>query len=327
MDGERQSARALLVRARGRQSAARRRAVLRATTCCPARAATRWVAKAARPVRICRSSARRRARSICSSPSSSRARTSPRASTSSRLTLKNGETETGSLASESPTQIVLKRADNTTVTIDPKQVKTRVDGAVVHAGDLWTGADAHAVARHRGVPRHALTQPRQAEGEAAFGESNRAMSSTSQEVAARWPSVKVTRRGVIATALAAGVASGARSEDKKMNNREPGIPSSSAPACSAPGPRGTCARPGNVCCCSTHSAPRMRARRRAASRGSRAAATAATRSTRASRSIRCRRGNGCRIFRACRSCIASACCSSSRSASRTSTSRSRCIGG
>ena len=42
------------------------------------------------------------------------------------FTLKNGETETGSLASESPTQIVLKRADSTTVNIDPKQVKERV---------------------------------------------------------------------------------------------------------------------------------------------------------------------------------------------------------
>ena len=53
------------------------------------------------------------------------------------FTLKNGETETGSLASESPTQIVLKRADNTTVTIDPKQVKTARHRAVVDARDLW----------------------------------------------------------------------------------------------------------------------------------------------------------------------------------------------
>jgi hypothetical protein len=42
------------------------------------------------------------------------------------VTLKSGETGTGSLASETPTQIVLKRADGTTVNIDPKQVKTRV---------------------------------------------------------------------------------------------------------------------------------------------------------------------------------------------------------
>ena len=42
------------------------------------------------------------------------------------ITLKNGDTETGSLASESPTEIVLKHADNTTTTIDPKQVKERV---------------------------------------------------------------------------------------------------------------------------------------------------------------------------------------------------------
>ena len=42
------------------------------------------------------------------------------------LQLKNGATETGSVASETPTEIVLKRADNTTATIDPKQVKERV---------------------------------------------------------------------------------------------------------------------------------------------------------------------------------------------------------
>ena len=44
------------------------------------------------------------ARSTCSSPSSSRARTSPRVSTCVTLQLKNGATETGSVASETPTR-------------------------------------------------------------------------------------------------------------------------------------------------------------------------------------------------------------------------------
>ena len=42
------------------------------------------------------------------------------------LTLANGETETGSLVSESATQIVLKRGDGTQATLDPKQIKKRV---------------------------------------------------------------------------------------------------------------------------------------------------------------------------------------------------------
>ena len=41
------------------------------------------------------------------------------------LQLKNGEIESGSIVSESPTQIVLKRADGTEATVDPKQVTER----------------------------------------------------------------------------------------------------------------------------------------------------------------------------------------------------------
>ena len=56
------------------------------------------------------------ARSTCSSPSSSRARTSPRASTSVTLhAQERRQPRPARVASESPTQIVLKRADNTTV--------------------------------------------------------------------------------------------------------------------------------------------------------------------------------------------------------------------
>jgi putative heme-binding domain-containing protein len=43
------------------------------------------------------------------------------------ITLASGETETGSLASETDSQVVLKRADNSTVNIDKKQVKQRVN--------------------------------------------------------------------------------------------------------------------------------------------------------------------------------------------------------
>jgi len=42
------------------------------------------------------------------------------------FTLANGDTESGSVASESATQIVLKRGDGSQVTLDPKQVKERV---------------------------------------------------------------------------------------------------------------------------------------------------------------------------------------------------------
>jgi len=42
------------------------------------------------------------------------------------FSLKNGETETGSVSSESASEIVLKRADGSTLKLDPAQVKQRV---------------------------------------------------------------------------------------------------------------------------------------------------------------------------------------------------------
>jgi len=96
------------------------------------------------------------------------------------LQLKNGVTETGSLASETPTEIVLKRADNTTATIDPKQVKERVTAPSsmpeVYA-QVLTRAQLRDLVAFLGV----LTRSERPEGEAAFGKSNRAMSSTAQD--------------------------------------------------------------------------------------------------------------------------------------------------
>ena len=98
------------------------------------------------------------------------------------ITLKNGETETGSLASESPAQILLKRADGSTVTIDTKQVQQRVTSPSSMPeiyGQLLTRAQLRDVVSFL----QALKQPWNTggEGEVPFGQSNRAMSSTSKE--------------------------------------------------------------------------------------------------------------------------------------------------
>ena len=78
------------------------------------------------------------------------------------LQLKNGDTETGSVASETPTEIVLKRADNTTTTIDPKQVKERVTAPSSMPEIYGAGDDARAAARHGRASCSVLTQPRTA---------------------------------------------------------------------------------------------------------------------------------------------------------------------
>ncbi len=95
------------------------------------------------------------------------------------LTLKDGSTETGSLASESPTQIVIKRADNTTATIDPKQVKTRVT-APSSMPEIYAQVLSRAQLRDIMAFMAGLTAPR-SEGEEPFGESNRAMKSVAVE--------------------------------------------------------------------------------------------------------------------------------------------------
>jgi quinoprotein glucose dehydrogenase len=99
------------------------------------------------------------------------------------FTLKNGETETGSLASESPTQIVLKRADNSTVNIDPKQVKGRVT-APSSMPEIYAQVMTRAELRDVVAFLQVLTRAERSQGEEAFGKSNRAMGSVTQESSA-----------------------------------------------------------------------------------------------------------------------------------------------
>ena len=99
------------------------------------------------------------------------------------ITLKNGATETGSVASETPTAIVLKRADNTTTTIDPKQVKERVS-APSSMPDIYTQVLTRAQLRDLVSFLGVLTRAQRTDGEVPFGESNRAMSSTAKETQA-----------------------------------------------------------------------------------------------------------------------------------------------
>ncbi len=99
------------------------------------------------------------------------------------LQLKNGATETGSVASETPTEIVLKHADNTTTSIDPKQVKERVTAPSSMPeiyGQVLTRAQLRDLVSLLGV----LTRAQRPDGEVPFGQSNRAMSSTAQETQA-----------------------------------------------------------------------------------------------------------------------------------------------
>jgi len=99
------------------------------------------------------------------------------------LQLKNGVTETGSVASETPTEIVLKRADNTTATIDPKQVKERVT-APSSMPEIYAQVLTRSQLRDMVALLSALTSTNRPDGDVPFGESNRAMSSTAQETKA-----------------------------------------------------------------------------------------------------------------------------------------------
>jgi quinoprotein glucose dehydrogenase len=94
------------------------------------------------------------------------------------ITLANGETETGSVASETDAQLVLKRADNSSVNIDKKQVKQRVTapssmpeiyGQVLSRQDL------------RDLIAFLETLKQRDPSTQGFGTSNRAMSKTTQE--------------------------------------------------------------------------------------------------------------------------------------------------
>jgi quinoprotein glucose dehydrogenase len=96
------------------------------------------------------------------------------------LTLKDGSTETGSLASETPTQIVLKHADQTTVNIDPKQVKTRVT-APSSMPEIYAQVLTREQLRDLVAFLQVLNGTQRPQAEEAPGPSNRAMSSVTRE--------------------------------------------------------------------------------------------------------------------------------------------------
>jgi putative heme-binding domain-containing protein len=95
------------------------------------------------------------------------------------LTLANGETETGSLSSETPTEVVLKRADGTSATFDVKQIKQRV---VAPSSMPEIYGQVLSRQQLRDVMAFMLTLDGSGfAAEKGFGEANRAMSSTPQE--------------------------------------------------------------------------------------------------------------------------------------------------
>jgi quinoprotein glucose dehydrogenase len=100
------------------------------------------------------------------------------------LQLKNGATETGSVATETPTEIVLKHADGSSSTIDPKQVKSRTI-APSSMPEIYAQVLTRAQLRDVVAFLSVLTKDLQPGGaEEPFGQSNRAMSSTAKETKA-----------------------------------------------------------------------------------------------------------------------------------------------
>jgi len=100
------------------------------------------------------------------------------------LQLKNGTTETGSVATETPTEIVLKHADGSSSTIDPKQVKERTI-APSSMPEIYAQVLTRAQLRDVVAFLSVLTKDLQpGGGEEPFGQSNRAMSSTAKETKA-----------------------------------------------------------------------------------------------------------------------------------------------
>jgi quinoprotein glucose dehydrogenase len=90
------------------------------------------------------------------------------------LQLASGETETGSIASETPTQVVLKRADGTTATFDVKQVKQRMvapSSMPEIYGQVLTREQLRDI-----VAFLTVLDGTGFAGEQGFGEANRAMS-------------------------------------------------------------------------------------------------------------------------------------------------------
>jgi len=99
------------------------------------------------------------------------------------FTMANGETESGSIVSESPTQIVVKRGDGSQATLDPKQVKQRV-AAPSSMPEIYAQVLTRAQLRDVVAFLHALDGRRgggQAPPEEGIGVSNRAMQSVAVE--------------------------------------------------------------------------------------------------------------------------------------------------
>ncbi len=95
------------------------------------------------------------------------------------FTLKNGNTETGSIVSETPQVVVLKRGDNTTVDIATAQVQSRV-AAPSSMPDIYTQVMSRAELRNVVAFLKALDGSQSPLNEPAAGTTNRAMSSTSE---------------------------------------------------------------------------------------------------------------------------------------------------
>jgi quinoprotein glucose dehydrogenase len=100
------------------------------------------------------------------------------------FTLANGDTESGSVVSESPTAIQLKRGDGSQVTLDPQQVKQRV-AAPSSMPEIYGQMLSRAQLRDVVAFLEALDGSRaQNAAEQSFGESNRAMQSVARQGAA-----------------------------------------------------------------------------------------------------------------------------------------------
>ena len=102
------------------------------------------------------------------------------------FTLANGNSESGSVVSESATGIVLKRGDGSQVTLDPKQVKQRVV-APSSMPEIYGQVLSRAQLRDMVAFLKVLNGSRGPQGDApeeTFGTSNRAMQSTAKEGAA-----------------------------------------------------------------------------------------------------------------------------------------------
>ena len=98
------------------------------------------------------------------------------------ITMANGDTESGSVVSESASQIVLKRGDGSQLTLDPKQVKQRVTAPSsmpeIYAQVLTRAQLRDVVAFLHRLDNHGGPA---APPEESFGSSNRAMQSAPKE--------------------------------------------------------------------------------------------------------------------------------------------------